>query len=82
MAEERYTVEWTDERGRVTFVMLVLESFDKNFKKYKLKVSLFIFISKELWKNEKSDKLVFGYIHCHLFCAFNVAYPETQFPNL
>lgn len=73
MAEERYIVEWTDEGGRMTFVILVLESLDKNFKKYKFRVSLYIFISKELWKSEKSDKLVFRYRHCHLLCAFNVA---------
>lgn len=57
----------------MTFVILVLESLDKNFEKYKLKVSLYIFISKELWKSEKSDKLVFRYRHFLLLCAFNVA---------
>lgn len=66
-------VEWMDESGRMTFVILVFESFDENFEKHKLKISLYIFISKELWKSVKSDKLVFRYRHCHLLCAFNVA---------
>lgn len=39
----------------MTFVIL---DFDKNFQKYKFKISLYIFISKALWKSgKKSDNL-------------------------
>lgn len=66
-------VEWVGDGSGRRLLILDLEFLGKNFLKYKLQISLYVFISKAMWySGKKRDTLDSKYRHCHLLCGFTV----------